>query len=74
MKTYGTSDEDLTAENLLYDVIKEMEVQYIILHPRTPIDARPCRLPGSLLAQAVLQDGQIITVRQSAPGGPARRV
>ena len=71
-KVYGESDKDLTAENLLRETIKDCSVRYLILHQRMPLSARPCKLPGSLMVQAVLSDGQIVTVMQNKVDGPAR--
>lgn len=71
-KVYGESDADLTAENLLREHIKGMDVEYLILHPRKPTNARMCKLPGSLTVQAVLTNRTVVSVRQYSPGGPAR--
>lgn len=72
VKTYGKSDPDMAAENLLMQMLKGLDVQSILLHQRKPIDARHCQLPGSLTVQAVLRDGRVITVRQNKVGGTPR--
>ena len=71
-KVYGESDKDLTAENLLRETVKDSEVRYLILHQRMPLNARPCKLPGSLTVQAMLSNGCVVTVRQNKPAGEAR--
>jgi hypothetical protein len=67
-KTYGKSDPDMAAENLLMETIRGEDVVSILLHPRMPINARPCQLPGSLTVQAILASGRVITVRQNKVG------
>lgn len=77
VKVYGHSDADLTAEKKLEEVIDslgEMHLQYIVLHPRKPIDSKMCQLPGSLLVQAVFIGGVVVSVRQDKIGGEARRI
>lgn len=73
MKVYGQSDQDRTAETLLYDLVKDKAVQYVMLNQRKPINARPCQQPGSLKLQAVLEDGAVVEVFQAKLGGEARR-
>ena len=74
MKVYGKSDEDKTAETLLFSLIKDLKVQYVVLNQRVPINARPCQWPGSLKLHAVLEDGTVLTVKQNRIGGKARRI
>lgn len=73
MKTYGKSDPDPAAEVMLRELVKDLSVEYFILHARKPIDARPCQLPGSILAQAVLTGGRVVSVQQTEVGGKPRR-
>lgn len=74
MKVYGKSDEDKSAENLLMSLIAGEDVQYVMLHARKPINARPCQLPGSLTVQALLVDGRVISVRQNKVGAEPKQV
>lgn len=67
-KEYGKPDADPSAYNLLLQTITAEKVVRILHHPRIPIDARLCQLPGSLLVQAVLEDGRVISVRQAKAG------
>lgn len=73
-KVYGKPDEDQTAQNLLGELISGLEVEYLVLRPRIPIDARPCQLPGSITLSAKVKGSGFITVRQNKPGGSARRI
>ena len=73
-KTYGKPDEDQTAQRLLETLVSGKDVDYFVLNPRKPINARPCQLPGSLTVQAVLVGGEVITVRQYKVGGEARQL
>lgn len=73
-KVYGESDEDSTAEDLLRELVADKSVAYLLLHKRMPLNARPCKLPGSLTVQAVLTNKTVVTVRQTKVGGPARHV
>ena len=74
MTEYGTPAEDLSAYHLLVSLVPMERVKHILHHPRMPIDARPCRLPGSLLVQAVLVDGTVVSVRQPSIGAKPRRI
>ena len=77
VKVYGVSDDDKTAENLLEQEIEKQGAQhlsYVVLHPRVPIDASTCRLPGSLLVQAVFIGNVVVSVRQNKIGGEAIRL
>ena len=77
VKVYGVSDDDKTAENLLEQEIEKQGAQhlsYVVLHPRVPIDASICRLPGSLLVQAVFIGNVVVSVRQNKIGGEATRL
>lgn len=73
-KVYGVQDPDTTAYDLLMQIIKDKKVARVLLHQRMPINARPCKLPGSLTVQAVLESGEVITVRQPRLTGPAKRI
>ena len=72
MKEYGTPDPDRVAYLAVLRHTVDMPVKYIVHHQRVPINARACQLPQSLLVQAVLVDGQVVTAFQPAPGHPAR--
>lgn len=77
VKVYGKPDEDQTAENLLKEVIAahgSQNLSYVVLHPRVPIGSPICKLPGSLLVQAVFIGGVVISVRQNELGGEAKRL
>lgn len=67
MKVYGTPDADTTAIDYLLSIVSVEQVESILHHPRISIDARPCKLPQSLLVQAVMMDRTVISVRQNAP-------
>ena len=69
MKIYGHPDaEDNQTEEFVRDLVDGLDVHYLVLHPRKPITARMCQRPQSILVQAVLVDGRVITARQDAPG------
>lgn len=74
MKVYGQPDEDTAALDLLLKLVDPEKVVYILHHQRIPIDARPCKLPQSLLVQAVMLDSTVISVRQNIPGGKASNI
>ena len=76
MKVYGTITEPLNAAllrqteaHLGYPSLSDFEalVRFLIFHPQVAIDARPCQLPCSQRAQAVLQDGTVITALMREP-------
>lgn len=73
-KEYGTPDEDLAAYNMLLVAVLGLEVRHILHHPRKPLDAKMCQKPGSLLVQAVLADGRVISIRQLRKGEQPRIV
>ena len=73
-KEYGKPDTDTAAYDLLMQIVINEQVVRILHHPRIPIDARLCQMPGSLLVQAVLEDGRVVSVRQSKQGGTPRIV
>ena len=69
MKTYGHPDpEDNQTEDFVRNLVADLDVHYFVLHPRKPITARMCQRPQSILVQAVLADGRVITARQDVPG------
>ena len=69
MKTYGHPDpEDNQTEDFVRNLVADLDVHYFVLHPRKPITARMCQRPQSILVQAVLANGRVITARQDAPG------
>ena len=74
MKAYGQPNADTTALDLLLTLVDPEKVAYILHHQRIPIDARPCKLPQSLLVQAVMLDNTVISVRQNTPGDRAIKV
>ena len=74
MKVYGTPDADTTAIDYLLSIVSVEQVESILHHPRIPIDARPCKLPQSLLVQAVMKDKTVINVRQNAPKMRATKI
>lgn len=74
MKVYGTPDADTTAIDYLMSIVDIDEVQAIMHHQRVPIDARACKLPQSLLVQAVMIDNTVVNVRQNQPGSRATKV
>lgn len=72
IKSYGEPDEDTLAADMLHEAVKDEKVKYFLYHPRTPIGARPCKLPGSLTVQAVLENGKVVTVVQHGVGKKPR--
>ena len=69
MKVYGHPDaEDNQTESFVRDLVDGLDVHYLVLHPRKPVNARLCQRPQSILVQAVLENGNVITARQDAPG------
>jgi hypothetical protein len=71
MKVYGTPDPtDNQTEDFVRAKVAKLEVSYLVLHPRKPVNARLCQRPQSILVQAVLKNGNVITARQDAPGNP----
>ena len=69
MKVYGEPDPtDNQTEDFVRAKVAKLDVSYLILHPRKPVNARLCQRPQSILVQAVLSDGRVITARQDAPG------
>jgi hypothetical protein len=71
MKVYGTPDPtDNQTEDFVRGLVAKLEVSYLVLHPRKPVNARLCQRPQSILVQAVLKNGNVITARQDAPGNP----
>lgn len=74
MKQYGTPDADTAPYDKLVSMLDMEQVQAIMHHPRVPIDARACQLPGSLLVQAVMCDNTVVNVRQNFAGGAAYKV
>lgn len=73
-KIYGSPDADTSTYDLLMEAVQGKEVLRILHHQRKPIDARPCQLPDSLMVQAVLIDGTVITARQAKKGAIPRIV
>ena len=69
MRIYGKPDDDSAAYNALMQAVGDAEVTYIMHHQRVPIDARPCKLPTSLMVQAVLVGGKVVTATQIGIGG-----
>jgi len=69
MRVYGKPDPDSAAYDALMLAVGDATVTYIMHHPRVPIDARPCQLPTSLMVQAVLVGGKVVTARQLSVGG-----
>ena len=75
IKEYGHLDADITAYNFLLDQIASLgEVSYIVHHQRKPPNAKPCQKPNSLLVQAVMRDGSVISVTQPGVGREPRLV
>lgn len=74
LKEYGVPDEDKAAYDLLLQLVGDQPLRHILHHPRKPLDARSCQLPGSLLVQAVLLDGTVLSVRQTHKGKVPRKV
>ena len=72
MKEYGTPDPDTTAYNLLMATVQDMPVECIMHYPRVAINARQCKMPGSLKIQALLLDKTVVTVTQAGLGKPAK--
>ena len=69
MKIYGHPDtDDNQTEDFVRNLVADLDVHYFVLHPRKPITARMCQRPQSILVQAVLANGRVITARQDAPG------
>lgn len=54
---YGQADPDPTLLNLVETRLSELGISatMIVLHQRMPIDARPCRHPGSLTYDVVIE-------------------
>jgi hypothetical protein len=68
MKVYGEPDPvDNQTEDFVRDLVDGLDVHYLVLHPRKPVNARLCQRPQSILVQAVLVDGRVVTARQDAP-------
>lgn len=67
-KTYGEPDADSSVLEALLDSLGDAEVRYILHHQRMPINARPCKLPCSLIVQAVLTNEVVVTAFQAEPG------
>ena len=72
MTEYGTVDLDDSAYKVLMHSVEGLDIEYVIHHPRKPINARPCQLPGLLRVQAVTRNGQVITAEQYKVGGTVR--
>ena len=69
MKVYGEPDPtDNQTEDFVRAKVAGLDVHYLVLHPRKPVTARLCQRPQSILVQAVLKNGNVITARQDAPG------
>lgn len=71
-KEYGQPDADTAAYRLLLQTIEGLQAIRILHHPRKPLNAKPCQLPGSLLVQAVMLDGTVVSVRQAKVGATPR--
>lgn len=69
MKIYGTPDADDTATLALMAFVASnaphLTPTYLLHHQRVPIDARPCKRPGSLLVQMVMDNGRVISALQN---------
>lgn len=63
-KEYGIPDADTTAYDLLLKIVEGKQVELIMHYPRTAINARQCKMPGSLKVQALLSDKSVVTVIQ----------
>ncbi len=72
MKEYGVPDPDTTAYCLLMQAVQGKSVEYVMHHPRVPLNARQCQMPGSLKVQALLLDKTVITAVQPRAGKPAK--
>ena len=72
MKEYGVPDPDTTAYCLLLQAIQGKSVECIMHYPRVAINARQCKMPGSLKIQALLLDKTVVTVTQAGLGKPAK--
>ncbi len=64
---YGTQDQkhpydELVAKSGLADW------KYTIFHPIVPIDARPCKRPGSATVQFVKHDGVVVSATRFIEG------
>ena len=68
VKHYGKPSEDTEPLEKLLSLIDLGNTNYITHFPKVEINARPCKMPGSIKVSAIMKDSKVLSVIKHVDG------